>query len=255
MPKVITLVFGAAAFVFLCVRCLSSHPAQIQADLGNKASGVLNAAALGWAEVTADGRDLRLSGAAPDAPAGLAAEKLLRGINGVRTVDNTVQLAMAAGPQARSAPQAVDPTGSAQVSENLARAASSLASDPQLDSCQQELDALLRSRRIRFNAGQAGINSASYPLLESIAAVAARCPDARIEVAGHTDSSGAAAFNLRLSQQRADAVRSYLIAAGVNPGRLEARGYGETRPIASNDYGAGRATNRRIEFNVQGPAQ
>lgn len=71
----------------------------------------------------------------------------------------------------------------------------------------------------------------------------------RYEVGGHTDSRGSDRRNLRLSQQRAEAVRTYLIAHGVDPSRLTARGYGETQPIESNRTEAGRQANRRVELN------
>lgn len=74
--------------------------------------------------------------------------------------------------------------------------------------------------------------------------------DLRVELAGHTDSVGAAQYNQQLSQKRADSVRNYLIDLGVAPGRLEANGYGESQPIRSNDTEEGRERNRRVEFNV-----
>lgn len=78
--------------------------------------------------------------------------------------------------------------------------------------------------------------------------------DVRIE--GHTDSLGTAAYNLRLSQERADSVKRYLVQHGISPARLVTRGYGETRPVAPNtlpngeDNPAGRAKNRRVELHV-----
>lgn len=74
--------------------------------------------------------------------------------------------------------------------------------------------------------------------------------DLKVELAGHTDSVGADAYNLKLSQDRADAVREYLIEMGVNPGQMTAVGYGESQPIRSNDTEEGRERNRRVEFNV-----
>jgi outer membrane protein OmpA-like peptidoglycan-associated protein len=71
-----------------------------------------------------------------------------------------------------------------------------------------------------------------------------------IEIAGHTDNTGDAAANMTLSQQRADAVRNALIQDGVAPALLTAKGYGDTRPIASNDTPDGRLQNRRTEFSV-----
>ncbi len=74
--------------------------------------------------------------------------------------------------------------------------------------------------------------------------------DLRVELAGHTDSQGSAEYNQQLSQKRADAVRNHLIDLGIAPGRLVATGYGEDKPIQSNETPEGRERNRRVEFNV-----
>jgi outer membrane protein OmpA-like peptidoglycan-associated protein len=76
-------------------------------------------------------------------------------------------------------------------------------------------------------------------------------PDIRkVRVEGHTDSKGSDAYNIKLSQRRANAVRDYLIAHGVEADRLVAVGYGETRPVADNGTAEGRARNRRVEFTI-----
>ena len=72
----------------------------------------------------------------------------------------------------------------------------------------------------------------------------------KLRIEGHTDDRGAAASNLRLSQNRADAVRLELIKRGTDPARLEAVGYGEETPIEDNKTAAGRAANRRTEFSI-----
>jgi outer membrane protein OmpA-like peptidoglycan-associated protein len=72
----------------------------------------------------------------------------------------------------------------------------------------------------------------------------------KVRVEGHTDSVGGAASNLKLSQQRADAVVKYLIDRGIEPSRITAMGYGLTKPIRSNATEKGRAANRRTEFNI-----
>jgi len=71
-----------------------------------------------------------------------------------------------------------------------------------------------------------------------------------VELQGHTDSRGADAFNLELSQRRAESVRDYLIAQGVSGTRLEAKGYGETQPIADNTTKVGQQENRRVVMKV-----
>ncbi|WP_323753481.1 OmpA family protein [Marinobacter sp.] len=75
-------------------------------------------------------------------------------------------------------------------------------------------------------------------------------PDLKVELAGYTDSQGSAAYNRKLSKERANAVRNYLLDLGVAPAQLTANGYGEANPIRSNDTEEGRERNRRVEFNV-----
>jgi outer membrane protein OmpA-like peptidoglycan-associated protein len=88
-------------------------------------------------------------------------------------------------------------------------------------------------------------------VLDKVGADIKKYPSLKIELQGHTDSNGADAYNLKLSQQRADAVRDYLVQnAGVPPGQLIARGYGETMPVESNTTPDGRANNRRVVMLV-----
>jgi OOP family OmpA-OmpF porin len=86
----------------------------------------------------------------------------------------------------------------------------------------------------------------SKSLLDSVAVSLRKVADARIEIAGHTDSVGNDGYNMKLSQRRADSVRDYLIQQGVDGARLTARGYGETQPLADNATADGRARNRRV---------
>ena len=82
-----------------------------------------------------------------------------------------------------------------------------------------------------------------------VAAEALRaCPNIRTEVEGHTDSIGSEVYNQALSQRRADSVADYLVDHGVSSGRLEAKGFGESNPIADNSTEDGRAQNRRVEL-------
>ena len=120
-----------------------------------------------------------------------------------------------------------------------------------LTTCQEMLTAAMTESRILFATSSAEISSDSFGLLDRLAATAQRCPSARIEVSGHTDARGDAEMNRDLSEARAGSVRDYLATRGVTADRLVARGYGEERPVASNDTPAGRAQNRRIEFTIQ----
>jgi OmpA-OmpF porin, OOP family len=101
---------------------------------------------------------------------------------------------------------------------------------------------------VHFEFNKAKIRPVSYPILSTVAQALKDHPEIRVEIQGHTDSRGAAAYNQRLSEQRADAVRVYLIEKGIEAARLVSRGYGEEQPIESNRTASGRAANRRVEF-------
>ncbi|MEM8877960.1 MAG: OmpA family protein [Pseudomonadota bacterium] len=118
------------------------------------------------------------------------------------------------------------------------------------DECQSLLNEILSGNIIRFEVNSADLREESFTVLDRLLETAERCPESRIEIAGHTDADGSDEYNRRLSQSRAEAVRRYLVDGGVGGDRLTARGYGEAEPIASNDTDAGKARNRRIEFNI-----
>ena len=103
---------------------------------------------------------------------------------------------------------------------------------------------------IEFDAGKATIKKSSYQILDMIAEMFVENSDYIIEVQGHTDNTGKYEQNVKISQQRADAVKQYLIEKGVDEHRLTAVGYGPDVPIADNKTKAGRAKNRRVEFNI-----
>ncbi len=122
-------------------------------------------------------------------------------------------------------------------------------SDGNVVKCQEALDRLLEGQRINFAFASVKLAQDSHELLQEIADQAAACA-VHIEISGHTDSSGEPAHNRMLSKQRAQSVVNFLVAAGVDARQLSAVGYGDARPIASNDTRRGRRANRRIEFRA-----
>jgi OmpA-OmpF porin, OOP family len=117
--------------------------------------------------------------------------------------------------------------------------------------CQTLLTQVQNDGVINFKRASAELDRQSNATLDKIAGVMASCKSARIEVQGHTDAEGTPERNINLSNRRAQSVLDYLSAAGVEPARLTAVGYGETRPVAPNDTRENRARNRRIEFEVR----
>ncbi|HEY9097831.1 MAG TPA: OmpA family protein [Thiobacillus sp.] len=101
---------------------------------------------------------------------------------------------------------------------------------------------------VNFDNDQATLKADATAILDQVAVSLKAWGDTKVEVAGHTDSQGSDAYNMSLSQRRADAVRSYLVGKGVAADRLTAKGYGETSPVASNDTDDGRYKNRRVEL-------
>jgi outer membrane protein OmpA-like peptidoglycan-associated protein len=106
-------------------------------------------------------------------------------------------------------------------------------------------------QQINFETGKNKIKGAiSGEILDQVAAVMKSNPELHIVIEGHTDNVGDAAFNLKLSDGRANAVRAAMLERGVEPSRVEAIGYGKTKPLQSNRTAKGRAANRRVEFNI-----
>jgi outer membrane protein OmpA-like peptidoglycan-associated protein len=119
-----------------------------------------------------------------------------------------------------------------------------------VDSCQRAFAGTMEGRNIQFESGNARISPVSARLLDAVTGVATLCGRFVIEIGGHTDSRGADDFNLRLSQERADAVLAYLASKGVPQENLLAIGYGETRPIDPALTVEAYEKNRRTEFKV-----
>jgi len=105
---------------------------------------------------------------------------------------------------------------------------------------------------VNFESGKSSLSSESYPILVNAVQVLLSNPDMKVEVQGHTDNIGSESFNKKLSEQRAETVKRFLVAKGVPAARLSTVGVGSSNPVADNKTAEGRSLNRRIEFKVLG---
>ncbi len=107
---------------------------------------------------------------------------------------------------------------------------------------------VLKNVQFEFNSSE--LTAGSSESLDKVVDAMNEYPTLRIEIQAHSDNSGDAGYNQSLSEERANSVRDYLISKGIAPDRMEAKGYGESQPVADNDTREGRATNRRVELKV-----
>jgi len=154
-------------------------------------------------------------------------------------------------------------TGRAENEADKQAVLTALAAVPQLDQwetdvtllppllvCEQKVGSFQTRNAILFESGSAKIAAASDTAIDELAGYLALCPEATVNVEGHTDADGDDEANLALSVSRAEAVVDALITRGVSPERLYAVGYGESLPVASNETRAGKQANRRIAFTL-----
>jgi outer membrane protein OmpA-like peptidoglycan-associated protein len=105
-------------------------------------------------------------------------------------------------------------------------------------------------RNVFFATGRSEVKVDSYAELDRLIQLMQDVPSLKIELSGHTDNVGSESLNQKLSQKRAEAVRAYLVARKVDGSRVTAIGYGDQKPVDSNDTKEGRANNRRTEFEI-----
>lgn len=109
---------------------------------------------------------------------------------------------------------------------------------------------------VNFEYNSAALTAASRRPLDEIADGMKKHPRLKVEIQGHTDSTGSPAYNLKLSQRRADSVRDYLLSQGVPENQLQTKGYGQAQPVATNKTAEGRAKNRRVVmFVISNPGE
>jgi outer membrane protein OmpA-like peptidoglycan-associated protein len=119
------------------------------------------------------------------------------------------------------------------------------------DIAREDLDILeLAMRAVQFDTGKSTLKSESYRVLNQIGDIMSRYPNFKLSIDGHTDNTGNAANNQNLSERRAKACYDYLLKKGVPANQVSFQGFGEIKPISSNETLRGRALNRRVEFNL-----
>jgi len=117
---------------------------------------------------------------------------------------------------------------------------------------QEEIDTLMRGKRVEFLYAKDVLSKKSKKLLDEIVDILKENNSTIVEIQGYTDSDGTSKRNLKLSQRRADTVKRYLIKRGISKDRLKAIGYGETNPIVPNTTKSNKQKNRRVEFKIVG---
>jgi len=152
-------------------------------------------------------------------------------------------------PLPSSAPAEQAAAGTAIGSGTEAQAQPSSSTPASGDYCHDAMVAALGNARIEFLSASAEIVPASRNVVSVLAALAHTCPG-RIVVDGHSDNLGSENINERISLERAQSVVAAFVEFGIEPQRLEARGFGSSRPIADNAKAVGRARNRRIEMSL-----
>src|SRR6185312_4466501 len=132
-----------------------------------------------------------------------------------------------------------------------------MSSDPEKIGCPRYIRRVKGSneievlKRIEFEFDRSVILPVSYPILDEMVKLLEANPTIKhIDIEGHTDNQGTAEYNQKLSEDRAQSVMNYLVGKGIAASRLSAKGFGLTRPRATNDTDEGRQRNRRVEFHI-----
>ncbi len=113
-----------------------------------------------------------------------------------------------------------------------------------------EVGTTIRLNNIFFDFGKASLRPESYPELDRLAGLMTQNSKMQIEISGHTDNVGSDDANLKLSDDRSNAVAEYLVSLGIKAERIVHKGYGETKPLGTNDTDEGKQLNRRVEFTI-----
>lgn len=219
-----SLILGLLALVILCVLCLWCRAPAIEDDLRGKALICVEGAGADAGVLAVSGRDVTLEGAVASQAVGDSVEACIAAIRGIRVVNNNLQI--------------------------VAAVKQPIAPEPAIiDTPQVNLDDLLAGKVVEFATDSSDLNAQARSVLDEVAAIMKANPG-RVQIEGFADSRQTQEYNLWLSRRRAESVRRYLVAQGIDAGRLTSVGHGETEPIASNNTAEGQQDNRRAEFHA-----
>lgn len=249
----IPLILGGLGLTALYWYAKDSKAEQIENDLSLKSNQLLNDSQVGGAVVNIDGRDAIITGTVVSESRSKEIEHIIAGLAGIRIVDNQLEIAK---------PESIIETSKVEVApEPIPEPEPEIAlapdTEPETESKPEiqaevieELLQTLDLSGITFLFGSDVISTQGKLILDDVASILSEHPEFDASIEGHTDSVGNDEINFELSQQRAQSVLNYLANKGIQTERLNATGFGESLPIASNDSKEGRALNRRIEFIV-----
>ena len=222
-----SLILGLLALVILCVLCLWCRAPAIEDDLRGKALICVEDAGVDTGVLAVSGRDVTLEGAIASLSVGDAVEACIAAIPGIRVVNNKLQIVAVV--KQPTAPEPAEPA---------------IVDTPKVN-----LDDLLAGKVVEFATDSSDLTARARSVLDEVAAIMKANPG-RVEIAGFADSRQTQKYNLWLSERRAESVRRYLVATGLDAGRFQVAEYGESNPVASNNTAGGQQDNRRVEFHV-----
>jgi len=164
------------------------------------------------------------------------------------------QLKALAKAQTQKAQKEVQQTDEARKAEESKLAAEKAVAKAKIeaDAAKTKIVKLLQIENIEFEVGKGTLTPKGEAAVDKLANILKEYTHIKIEIAGHTDSDGSAVFNQKLSQDRVDTVKKRLVSKGVSASRLNARGYGESKPLVPNTTDENKQKNRRVEINILG---
>ena len=254
MSETAIKLLGLIGFIILCFLCIFMHADEIEADLTARSAQALSSAGISLDKVSFSGQDGLLEGEVESQAVGNRAAEIVGNVYGVRVVNNHLRVAPLEQAGEASSQEETE-TAESAAEDNAAKPAESAASEGDREtvrkSLRTNLDALLDREVVHFVTDSDVLSDKGEKILDEVTSILKKHPNFEIEIQGHTDTRGDAAYNLDLSQRRADAVKRYLVAAGINSDHLTSVGYGETQPIADESTSEGLYENRRIEFRIK----